>query len=255
MLFAGLVANLVQVIDVGWDRDVGRVAIVQEMRKTDLDGDGPNNFAEAWHLQVFHLPDLEHQRAKVFADEIQLAARRSLDRPGKCRRSATRPASCGWGHPAQKRCRRGETNRPDRPIATFSSNAVKRKGASTTLLECGGRGRSQGAGRGLPVGRETSADAPGPGCDAGTRQRRHWANTALGSSSRRASQGRQSLCSKNAEQVGQVGDRGVRVILYRLPKMFGGIVGRAVELDPFFDRIPVGEHPRRNGWGRAPAVQ
>ena len=63
------------------------------------------------------------------------------------------------------------------------------------------------------------------------------------------------LVFKNAEQVGEVRDRGVRVILYRLPKMFGGIVSRAIEFDPFFDRIPVGEHPRWNGWSRAPAVQ
>jgi len=37
--------------------------------------------------------------------------------------------------------------------------------------------------------------------------------------------------------------------------VLGGIVGRAIKLDAFFNGIPVGKHARWNRRSRAPAVQ
>src|SRR5262249_29669315 len=51
----------------------GGVAVVEEMLEADLDGNGADDFAEARHLEIFHVPDFEHEGAEVFADEGHLA--------------------------------------------------------------------------------------------------------------------------------------------------------------------------------------
>src|SRR6185369_2024983 len=43
--------------------------------------------------------------------------------------------------------------------------------------------------------------------------------------------------------------------LYGLPEMLGRIVGRSVQMDAFFDRVPVGENSCWDGWRSAPAVE
>ena len=67
------IADLVEVTDVNWNRNVGRVAVVEEMLEMDLHGNGTNEFAEARRLEIFHAPDFQHERAEVFADEGHLA--------------------------------------------------------------------------------------------------------------------------------------------------------------------------------------
>ena len=70
---AGEVADLVEVADVDGDRDVGGVAVVEEVFEADLHGDGADEFAETGHLEIFHLPDFKHQGAEIFADERHFA--------------------------------------------------------------------------------------------------------------------------------------------------------------------------------------
>src|SRR5581483_234096 len=67
------ITDLVEVADVNWDRNIGGVAVVEEMLEADLDGNGADDFAEARHLEIFHAPDFEHEGAEVFADEGHLA--------------------------------------------------------------------------------------------------------------------------------------------------------------------------------------
>src|SRR5262249_18491893 len=67
------IADLVEVPDVNWNRNIGRVAVVEEMLEADLHGNGTNEFAEAWRLEIFHAPDFQHERAEVFTDEGHLA--------------------------------------------------------------------------------------------------------------------------------------------------------------------------------------
>ena len=67
------IADLVEVTDVSWNRNVGRVAVVEEMLEMDLHGNGTNEFAEARRLEIFHAPDFQHERAEVFTDEGHLA--------------------------------------------------------------------------------------------------------------------------------------------------------------------------------------
>ncbi len=71
---SGEIADLVEVADINWNRNIGRVAVVEEMLKADLDGNGADEFSEARHLEIFHLPDFEHEGAEVLADEGHLTA-------------------------------------------------------------------------------------------------------------------------------------------------------------------------------------
>ena len=70
---SGKIADLVEVADVNWDRNIGGVAVVEEMLQADLDGNGTNKLAEARPLEIFHAPDFKHEGAEVFADEGHLA--------------------------------------------------------------------------------------------------------------------------------------------------------------------------------------
>lgn len=69
LVLSGKVADLVEVSDVNWNRNIGGVSVVEEMLEVDLHGNGTNEFAEARRLEIFHVPDFEHQRAEIFADE------------------------------------------------------------------------------------------------------------------------------------------------------------------------------------------
>ena len=71
--FAGNEASLIEVVDVGRDGDVRGVSIVEEVGETDFKWDRGYDFAEAGELEVFHLPDFQHEGAKVFADEGEFA--------------------------------------------------------------------------------------------------------------------------------------------------------------------------------------
>ena len=44
---SGEIADLVEVADINWNRNIGRVAVVEEMLKADLDGNGADEFAKA----------------------------------------------------------------------------------------------------------------------------------------------------------------------------------------------------------------
>ena len=72
-MLPGEIADLVEVADVNWNRNIRGVAVVEEMLEADLEGNGADDFPEARHLEIFHLPDFEHEGAEVFADEGHLA--------------------------------------------------------------------------------------------------------------------------------------------------------------------------------------
>ena len=58
LMSSGEIADLVEVVDINWNRNIGGVAVVKEMLKADLDRNGADEFAEARHLEIFHMPDL-----------------------------------------------------------------------------------------------------------------------------------------------------------------------------------------------------
>src|SRR5207247_3118724 len=58
---ASEVSYLVQVFNIDRDRNIGRVAVIEEMFQTDLKRNRADHFAEAWRLQIFDLPYFEHQ--------------------------------------------------------------------------------------------------------------------------------------------------------------------------------------------------
>src|SRR5215469_791070 len=109
LMLSGKIADLVEVADVNWNRNIGGVAVVEEMLEVDLDGNGTNEFAEAGHLEIFHVPDFEHEGAEVFADKghpaiIQIYC-------VKVRVGEGRAA----GLPEGRRCRRGARRRRGLP--------------------------------------------------------------------------------------------------------------------------------------------
>src|SRR5215831_11708484 len=63
--------NLVQVLYVNRNRDIRRVSVIQEMGKPDLRWNRADHLAKARHLEVFYLPDFEHERAEFLADEAK----------------------------------------------------------------------------------------------------------------------------------------------------------------------------------------
>ena len=73
LMSSGEIADVVEVADINWNRNIGGVTIIQEMLEADLDGNGADEFAEARHLEIFHIPDFEHEGAEVFANEGHLA--------------------------------------------------------------------------------------------------------------------------------------------------------------------------------------
>ena len=66
--------------------------------------------------------------------------------------------------------------------------------------------------------------------------------------------GRPVLMLERGEERVEIGDGCVPVIFDGLPKVLRGIVGRAIERDPFGDRVPIGEDACRNGGSGAPAI-
>ena len=68
-----LLSNLVQVLHIDGDRNVGRVAVIEKVRKVDFDRNRADDFAKTWHLQEFHSPDFEHKGTEVLADERKLS--------------------------------------------------------------------------------------------------------------------------------------------------------------------------------------
>src|SRR5215470_13484835 len=63
------ISDLIQVSDIDRNRNVGRVAVIQEMLQPNLHRNRRDHFAKARHLQIFHTPDFQHQRTEFIADE------------------------------------------------------------------------------------------------------------------------------------------------------------------------------------------
>src|ERR1700746_268870 len=67
------VSDLIEISDVDRDRNIGRIAVIEEMLKAYLRGNIGNHLAEPRYLQILDLPDLDHERAEIFADKTYLA--------------------------------------------------------------------------------------------------------------------------------------------------------------------------------------
>jgi hypothetical protein len=69
---ASQIPNLVQVFNLDRDGNVGRIAAIEEVFNTNLDGNRADNLAEARNLEILHFEYLEPQGAELFADEPHL---------------------------------------------------------------------------------------------------------------------------------------------------------------------------------------
>src|ERR1700678_1530738 len=57
----GQVSDLVQISNIDWNRNVGRIAVIQEVLQSDLHWNRRDHLAKTRHLQIFHTPDFQHQ--------------------------------------------------------------------------------------------------------------------------------------------------------------------------------------------------
>ncbi len=62
------------------------------------------------------------------------------------------------------------------------------------------------------------------------------------------------LVLKRAKEGVEVGDGSIAVIFDSLPKVFGGVIGGAIERDALGDRVPIGEDTCGNGGSGTPAI-
>src|SRR5262249_411222 len=70
---SGQIAYLVQVSHIDRNRNVGRVAVIQEVLQADLHRNRRDHLAKTRHLQKFHTPDFQHQRTEFVADKAHSA--------------------------------------------------------------------------------------------------------------------------------------------------------------------------------------
>src|SRR5215471_17817056 len=69
LLGCGQLTNLIQISHIDGNRNIGGVTIIEEVFQPNLHRDGADHFAEAWHLQVLHFPDFEHQGTELLTNE------------------------------------------------------------------------------------------------------------------------------------------------------------------------------------------
>ena len=245
-MLSGEIANLVEVADVNWNRNIGGVAVVEEMLEADLEGNGADDFPEARHLEIFHLPDFEHEGAEVFADEGHLAIAeiyRIKVRVGEG--AAERVIRKGKGVDEVEDV--GEVSPDD---LFFEGGEAEGRGGA--LL----RGTSALGGLKIVRGKLVSKPAKAVALEVeaqeldgvGVRE------VEAGIGVETGEPGRPTLMLEGGEEHVEVGDGGVARIFDGLPKVLGGVVGGTVERDAFGDRIPIGEDTCRNGGSGAPAI-
>lgn len=240
------IADLVEVADINWNRNVRGVAVVEEMLKADLNGNGADDFAEARHLEIFHVPDFEHEAAELFADEGHFAiaeiycvkvrvsesdAERVIGK-GKC---VDEVEDVGKVSPDNLFFEGGETEGSDGAL-------LRGPGALGGLKIVGGKLVAK------PV-KAVAFEVEAQELDGiGVWEIEAWIGIETGEP------GRPILMLESGEERDEVGDASVVVIFDRLPKVLGGVVGGAVQRDAFVDRVPIGEDTCRNGGGGAPTI-
>ena len=245
-MLSGKIADLVKVPDVNWNRNIGGVAVVEEMLEADLDGNGTNELAEARPLEIFHVPDFKHEGAEVFADEGHLAIAEiygikvrvdegGAERVIRNRESVDEVQDVGEVSPDDLFFDGGEAQGRGGTLLRGTSvlNRLKivrgelvAKPAKSVALEVEAQELD-----GISV-REVDARI---GVETGE-------------------PGRPTLMLECSEKRVEIGDGSVAVIFDRLPKVLSGIVGGAIERDAFGDGVPIGEDTCRNGGSGAPAI-
>ena len=245
-MLSGEIADLVEVADVNWNRNICGVAVVQEMLEADLDGNGADDFAESGHLKIFHVPDFEHEGAEVFADEGHLAI-------AEIYRVKVRVGEDG----ADRVIRKGESVDEVEDIGEVSPNDFffeggEAEGRGSALL----RGTSVLGGlkivRGELVAKPAKAVAPEVEAQeldgVGVRE------VEVGIGVEPGEPGRPTVMLEGGEERVEICDGSVAVIFDGLPKVLGGVIGGAVERDAFGNGVPIGEDTCRNGGSGAPAI-
>ena len=245
-MLSGKIADLVEVADVNWNRNIGGVAVVEEMLEPDLDGNGTDEFPEARHLEIFHMPDFEHQGAEVFADEGHLAIIQIY-----CVK--VRVGECG----AERVIREGEGVDEVQDVGKVSPDDLffegrEAQGRGHTLL----RATSVLGGfkivRGELVAKPAKAVALKVEAQEldGVSIREVEARISIET----GEPGRPILMLERGEKRVEIGDSSVAVIFDGLPKVLSGVVGDAIERNAFGDRVPIGEDTCGNGGSGTPAI-
>jgi len=240
------IADLVEVADVNWNRNIGGVAVVQEMLEADLDRNGADDFAEARHLEIFHVPDFEHEGAEVFTDEGHVAI-------AEVYRVKVRAGEGG----AERVIRKGEgvdevENVGEISPDDFFFEGGEAEGRGVALL----RGTSVLGGLKIARGELVAKPAKAVGLkvevqeldSVGVRE------VEAGIGVETGEPGRPTLMLERGEEHVEVGDGYVGVIFDGLPEVLGGVVGGTVERNAFGHRVPIGEDTCGNGGSGAPAI-
>ena len=230
---AGEVADLVEVADVSGDGDVGRIAVVEEVFEADLHRDGTDELAEARHLEIFHVPDLQHQGAEGLADKGHFAV---VEIDGVKVRALERGAERVFGR------REGVDEMEDVGKVSpddFFFEGGKAEGCADTLL----RGASMVVRLKIMSGELLAKPAQTVGLEIEAEEL-----DGVGVGKVEVGIGVEAgdpcgpvLMIEVSKQRGEVGDGNVGVIFDGLPEVLGGIIGGAVEWDAFGDGVPVGK--------------
>jgi len=245
-MFAGEIADLVEIADVDRDGDVRGVAVVEEMFEADFDGNGADDFAQARHLEIFHAPDFKHEGAEVFADKRHCAIAK-ID-----------GVEVGVGEGGAKRVvGKREVVDEVQDIGEVSPDNFFFKGGEAE--KCGGSLlRSAGVLGGLKAVRREliaePAEAVGLQIEAQELDSVGVGEIKIGIGVEAREPGGPILLVEVGEERVEVGDGNVGVIFDGLPEVLGGVIGGAVDRDAFDDRVPVGEHARGDGGRGAPAI-
>ena len=245
-MLPGEIADLVEVADVNWNRNIRGVAVVEEMLEADLEGNGADDFPEARHLEIFHLPDFEHEGAEVFADEGHLAIAeiyRIKVRVGEG--AAERVIRKGKGVDEVEDV--GEVSPDD---LFFEGGEAEGRGGA--LL----RGTSALGGLKIVRGKLVSKPAKAVALEVeaqeldgvGVRE------VEAGIGVETGEPGRPPLMLEGGEQCVEIRDGGVAVIFDGLPKVLGGVVGDTIKRDAFGNGVPIGEDTCGNGGSGTPAI-
>ena len=245
-MLSGEIADLVEVADVNWNRNVGGIAVVEEVLEADLHGNGADDFPEAWHPKIFHVPDFEHEGAEVFADEGHLVT-------AEVYRVKVRVSERAAERVIRKREGVNEVEdvsevSPD----DFFFEGGEAEGRGGALL----RGTSVLAGLKIVCAELVAKPAKAVALEIKAQKldRVSVGEVKAGISVETGEPGRPIVMLERGKEGVEVGDRGVGVIFDGLPKVLGGVVCGPVERDAFVDRVPIGEDACRNGGSSAPAI-
>jgi len=225
----GEVADLIEVANVDGNGDVRGVAVVEEVFEADLHGDGADDFTEAGHLEILHVPDFEHERAEVFTDEGQFVVV-EIDGVEVSAREGGAEWIIGKGEGVDKVEDVGEVS-PD----NFFFDGGEAGGHASALL-CGtgvvvrlkivsGELIAEPA---QAVGFEIEAqefDGVGVG------------KVEIGIGVEADDPGRPVLMIEVSKECGEVSNSNFRVIFDCLSEVLDGIIGGAIEQDAFSDQV------------------